>query len=471
MAINIFNKLFLVFVSAFLLSCSDGKNVLISAPDGDKDKMKPVIDNEIYETLSYNSVNVTVKGLSSLILNGTASTVLVNSTVNLEGDDAWLFFTYINMDEFRKSGLMDKIKIDSKNIEEGVNVDLIRYYNGVYLKPKANNYAPLYLYGNDDETAYPVNLYKIYAGGEIPVGDNAVNRIMLKRGHMLVMADNSDGTGNSKVFVAEKNNVELTLDDDLKNKVSFLRVVPWNYITKKGIGGKFPLRDEVGIIWHYRWGVYPEDSTTFEHDYVPMFWSKAASDVIDKVSQMRLTNHVLSFNEPDGKEQANLTPEEALNRYPAILKLGLRTGSPACKEGQWKNWLSEFMEGCKQRNYRVDFIAIHWYDWGNWGSTQDPSPENIDAMVNRLKNDIDNCYAKYGLPIWITEFNANTNRDTETQIRFLEKALPMLEAHPHVERYAYFQPSKGTGDFLDENGNLTEVAKAYGKTYSTPSYK
>lgn len=71
----------------------------------------------------------------------------------------------------------------------------------------------------------------------------------------------------------------------------------------------------------------------------------------------------------------------------------------------------------------------------------------------------------------VTEFNANTNRDTETQIRFLEKALPMLEAHPHVERYAYFQPSKGTGDFQDEDGNLTEVAKAYGKTYSSPSYK
>lgn len=35
----------------------------------------------------------------------------------------------------------------------------------------------------------------------------------------------------------------------------------------------------------------------------------------------------------------------------------------------------------------------------------------------------------------------------------------MLESHPHVERYAYFQPSKGTGDFLDDDGNLTDVAK------------
>lgn len=463
-------NIFIVSISLFLVCCTDA-SAGTQDPVDETGEMKTVIEDEVYETLSYNSSNVTVKGVSSLILKGSPDNVLVNSTINLEGGDAWLFFTNVDIDEFRTSDLVDKIKINSENIREGVNVDFIRYYYGLYIKPKVENYIPLYLYKDNDETAYPVSLDKVYTGGEIPVGDNAASKIMLKRGHMLVMADNADGTGNSKVFVAEKNNLEIKLDDDLKNKVSFIRTVPWNYVTKKGIGGKFALRKELGISWHYRWGIQVDDASTFEHDYVPMFWGNVKEDGLNNVFQMKLTNHVLSFNEPDGKDQANLTPEVALERYPAILKLGLRTGSPACKEGQWKNWLAEFMEGCKQKNYRVDFIAIHWYDWGNWGNTNDPSPENIDAMVNRLKNDIDNCYAKYGLPIWITEFNANTNRDTETQIRFLEKALPMLEAHPHVERYAYFQPSKGTGDFLDENGNLTEVAKAYGKTYSTPSYK
>lgn len=468
---NIMKKVFTVFISLLLICCTDDVNAGPQQPGDGVEKMKPVIENEVYETLNYHSVDVTVKGISSLILKGSADNVIVNSTVNLEGEDAWLFFTNVDIDQFRESGLANKIRINSANLKEEENVDIIGYYHGCYIKPRVEDYIPLYVYKENDDTAYPVSLDKIYAGSEIPAGDNAISSIMLKRGHMLVMADNADGTGNSKVFVAEKNNLKIALDSDLKNKVSFLRTVPWNYVNKKGIGGAFPKRKEVGIAWHYRWGVFDDDATTFEHDYVPMFWSKATEEVIDKVFQKKLTNHVLSFNEPDGKEQANLTPEEALNRYPAILKLGLRTGSPACKEGQWKNWLAKFMEGCKQKNYRVDFIAIHWYDWGNWGNTQNPSPEDIDAMVNRLKNDIDNCYAKYGLPIWITEFNANTNRDTETQIRFLEKALPMLESHPHVERYAYFQPSKGTGDFLDDKGNLTEVAKTYGKVYSSPSYK
>lgn len=332
------------------------------------------------------------------------------------------------------------------------------------------DYTPLYVYKENDLTPFPVSLDKIYIENDIPVGDNAIDHIMLKRGHMLVVSENADGTGNSKVYIAEKNNIEVSLDESIKNKVSFLRTVPWNYITKKGIGGTFPKREELGITWYYRWGLFDDDATTFEHDYVPMFWKNTSEELNEKILQKKLENHVLSFNEPDGAEQANLTPGAALQRYPFILKLGLRIGSPACKQGQWKNWLSEFMEGCKQRNYRVDFIAIHWYDWGNWSSNQDPEPVDINAMVNRFKSDIDACYAKYGLPIWITEFNANTNRTTETQIRFLEKALPMLESHPHVERYAYFQPSKGTGNFLDDKGNLTEVAKAYGKVYSTPSY-
>lgn len=464
-------KIFVTFISLLLICCTDNANADSQSPGGEAETVKSVVEDEVYETLSYKDADVTVKGVSSLILKGSADNVLVNSTVYLEGGDAWLFFTNVDIDKFKASDLINKIKIDSKAIEEGVNVDFIKYYNGFYIKPRVEDYVPLYLYKDNDETAYPVSLDKVYAGSDIPVGDNAVARIMLKRGHMLVVSDNADGTGASKVFIAEKKNIDIVLDEDLKNKVSFMRTVPWSYVNKKGIGGAFPLRKEIGIAWHYRWGIQEDDASTFEHDYVPMFWGGVKEDGLNKIFQMELTNHVLAFNEPDGKEQANMTPEAALEKYPEILKLGLRTGSPACKEGQWKNWLAEFMEGCKQRNYRVDFIAIHWYDWGNWGNTQDPSPDNIDAMVNRLKNDIDNCYAKYGLPIWITEFNANTNRDTETQIRFLEKALPMLESHPHVERYAYFQPSKGTGDFLDDDGNLTDVAKTYGKVYSSPSYK
>ena len=44
----------------------------------------------------------------------------------------------------------------------------------------------------------------------------------------------------------------------------------------------------------------------------------------------------------------------------------------------------------------------------------------------------------------------------------------MLEAQPHVERYAYFQPNGGNGDFLKGDA-LTDVARAYDCMPSQPS--
>lgn len=229
-------NIFLIIISLFLLSCSDGEKTYLPEPDKEEsgtklpdadevvDTLKPdpsqteeFITDEVCEVLSYESAFVRVKGTSSLILTGSVDNVLVNSTVNLLGGDAWIFFKNVDID--KASQLTDKIKINSQDFKEGENADIIMYYNGFYIKPKVVNYVPLYLYKDNDETLYPVVLDNVYTGSKIPVGDNAVSKIILKRGHMLVMAEHSDGTGNSNVFIATEKNQEIELDDDLKNKV------------------------------------------------------------------------------------------------------------------------------------------------------------------------------------------------------------------------------------------------------------
>jgi hypothetical protein len=47
---------------------------------------------------------------------------------------------------------------------------------------------------------------------------------------------------------------------------------------------------------------------------------------------------------------------------------------------------------------------------------------------------------QYGLPIWITEWNANPCRTTPVQRAFMEMALEWMDKTPWMERYAYFQP-------------------------------
>lgn len=449
--------------------------LVLPSADGGQDDADPTIDpgesvvleDEARSQVGLDDTHVTLRGLSSLYLTGRVSEVLKNSVVDLAADDSWLFLPGVTRKEWVSARLSEQIRIGGQPLRDGSNATVQNYYNGLFVKPAPSmSFSAAELWAEGSTESKPVALDKVFTGSEIPVGDNALSKIFLKRGFMMTVAENEDGTGASKVYVATDRSQEITLGAELAGKVSFLRIVPWNYVCKRGCGGDFARKEDLGATWFYSWSTRFE--TTPEMDYVPMFWGNATEDGVADVRAKGLTNHVLAFNEPDGEDQSNLTVEKALERYPRILRTGLRVGSPACREGQWKNWLAEFMAGCAERGYRVDFIALHWYDWGNWGSSKDPSPENIDAMVSRFKRDIDNCYAKYGLPIWITEFNANKNRLTDIQIRFLEKAIPMLEAHPHVERYAYFQPNGGNGDFL-EGDALTAVARAYACMPSTPA--
>jgi hypothetical protein len=43
---------------------------------------------------------------------------------------------------------------------------------------------------------------------------------------------------------------------------------------------------------------------------------------------------------------------------------------------------------------------------------------------------------QYGLPIWITEWNANPARDTPVQRAFTQMALQWMDTTPWIERYA-----------------------------------
>lgn len=93
------------------------------------------------------------------------------------------------------------------------------------------------------------------------------------------------------------------------------------------------------------------------------------------------------------------------------------------------------------------------------------------AFLTGLKTRVTAAYNYYKMPIWITEFNANRNRSRAVQDAFLQLALPWLESTPYVERYAYFQPIGGNGDFLDASGNLTSTGLIYLNHISTPSIK
>lgn len=219
--------------------------------------------------------------------------------------------------------------------------------------------------------------------------------------------------------------------------------------------------------WHYSWGAALPAPEPEGVQFVPMIWGcwGANEKFTDRIESLRQAQqrgeltHLLGFNEPDGKKQANMTVERAIEAWPYLEKTGLRLGSPAPVHAD-REWLQQFMAEAKKRDYRVDFICVHWY-----------GGPNADALVNRLKK----IHQMYDKPIWITEFavadwkakSREQNRHSpETVLRFMKEILPRLDELDFIERYAWFSGAEdhkalGPSALFKADGSLTALGKYY----------
>ncbi len=209
--------------------------------------------------------------------------------------------------------------------------------------------------------------------------------------------------------------------------------------------------NDLQVSWWYNWGVEPENEH-IEGEFVPMLWGKndvneANLEYIRTGYEEGRFTHLLTFNEPDlpGDDglSANMTVEETIALWPQLMELGIPLSSPAvssysAESGHW--WLDEFMARADELDYRVDFIAIHIYQSFYDGKA-----------VSQLKETLDALYAKYRIPVWLTEFGAIdiVARDShagqvsagcteENAKKYIVQTTDMLEQCGYVERYAWF---------------------------------
>ncbi|SDD18689.1 Por secretion system C-terminal sorting domain-containing protein [Algoriphagus faecimaris] len=398
-------------------------------------------------------------------------------SVNFLDPASWLYVGEVNPLELQEH--LDQVMISNEIGILDQNFRINQYYQkGAIIRPLNGNFSPLEGYASSGGAGAPFQEDIIYKGGAIPLGDNSLSSFILKRGFMVTLANNPDGTGKSKVYIASEE--DLMVDDlpaSMQGNVSFLRVVPWNWVTKKGTGGFF---DELDAGWYYNWGLSAVSRPNY--DYVPMAWGAGGASPanIQNLINKKKPSHVLGFNESDncngesGQFNNLCEPAVAVAYYENLMGLGVRLGSPAPRENGPTGWLREFNEIAKARDVRFDFVAVHWYDWGS-GPANSPNA-NPQEIFNRFKAYLNNVHQIYNLPIWITEFNANPNRGNAIQEEFLKLALPYLESLDYVERYAYFQPNPNNSQndvepafYYDEAGNLTNIGLLYLNHESTPS--
>lgn len=224
-----------------------------------------------------------------------------------------------------------------------------------------------------------------------------------------------------------------------------------------------------GVSWYYNWYHQPEMEVfntydDYGFDYVPMAWNGSFNKqgMHDFLSTHPNVKYILGWNEPNFKDQANMTPSQAAAMWPEIEALadefGLEIVSPAvnfCGNCVSENgttytdpveYLDDFFEACE--GCRVDHIAIHCY------------MNDVSALQWYV-----GLFKKYGKPIWLTEFAAWEGQVTlDQQKRFMVGAVEYLESDPDVFRYAWFT-GRHTGapyiGILDRPGSLTPLGEIY----------
>lgn len=206
--------------------------------------------------------------------------------------------------------------------------------------------------------------------------------------------------------------------------------------------------DGAGMSWAYNWADSESGALPSGVEYVPMCWGPESIDTCGQNAAG--AQHVLSFNEPDLGEQADMTPEAAAQGHIKALNplaaQGARIGSPAITNGgapMGTAWLQSWFDACGGQ-CKVDFVTFHWYDSASNFAYFQQHVEDVIAVAQ--KNGVDK--------VWCTEFGV-TSGDAAS---FIDQATAYLDQTPQVERYAYFMAAEGN---LIQGGGLSAAGKAY----------
>lgn len=217
------------------------------------------------------------------------------------------------------------------------------------------------------------------------------------------------------------------------------------------------------ISWAYNWGKTTSETQAQAFDaagidYCPMVWSGHPDLNAMKrfVEAHPNTQYLLAFNEPNLRDQANMTPYQAAQLWPEVVdaarQLNLKLVSPAMNYGTLAGysdpckWLDEFFSQPGVSIDDIDAISIHCYM----------------SSVGGLRNFVEK-FRRYNKPVWLTEFCAwdPAPSNAEKQCDYMCQALNYLEQEPLVQRYSWFM--------LKTAASLTKVPFNQLVTHDDPS--
>lgn len=203
-----------------------------------------------------------------------------------------------------------------------------------------------------------------------------------------------------------------------------------------------------GVSWYYNWGNAEGKQVDGQEwmEFIPMCWSQHynADNIREYCKNHPETRYLLGFNEPNFKAQANMTPAEAAEAWPAVQALAKELNlqlvapvlnySPDAPYNDPLKWMDEFVALVGKDAF--DYTAIH-----NYGG--------IGVMID-LANKF---HDRYGKEVWVTEFCFWPGEagavSPENQISSMIESIEWLEKTEWIHKYSWF---KAIGDSSSDKG-------------------
>lgn len=385
---------------------------------------------------------------------------------NFDSPDAWLFISGMRPSEVIASHLK-RMWVAYEPAFPDANLRITAYGDGTLVIPHGPAHPALTVHEAPSfgGASMALRCHTAYDPKTLTGVKGGIRSFRLKRGYMATLASKADGTGVSRNYVAQDQDIEVrSLPAGLAGEVRFIRVFPWRWTSKKGIAGN--IGGKLDVSWWYDWNI--GGRSTPDAEYVPIrqnrWWPGLNQDWKQKGSL-----HLLGHNEPDRPDQANMKVDEAIAAWPELMKTGLRLGSPAVSDGGL-NWLYEFMEKADAAKLRVDFVAVHYYRAVN-------NPGDARGAAAQMKDFLEAIHKRTKRPIWITEWNNGANwtkapdPDAKQQRKAIEAMTEMLDKADFVERYAPYNWVEPCRELQRKDGSLTPAGEVYRDTKSPVAYR
>ncbi len=391
-----------------------------------------------------------------------------SSTINLGSDHTWLIIDNITPSTV-VSSYLKYVTINGARANNGSNCRVAIYLNGAAVIPLPT--AAMTCQSTD-------GTFTLNAGNNSNLNEhsNTMTSFTLRRGYMATVASGTNGSGHSRVYVADHADLTVTLPTALAKRVSSVNIKQWQYVSKKGwantsgtAGGP-----RLRATWFWSWSASYSSSADME--YVPcrqhLYWP-SVSEV-----NSHTASAAFSINEPEHSEQhessdcscgGTISEWKAYTINSDFLAGGGRIGSPQPTDF---SYLTNFCNYVDNMASRCDFTVTHAY-WDLGGRDE---ASYADWFCNtKCKS----AWTNTGRPLWLTEMEVsaswNTNKITsyDQNRKYLQVLLQKIEECPWIERYAIYPTDMWqTYMYYDANtsGTLTPAGEVYRDHRSTFAY-